>query len=290
VAHSNTIVPHDQRPAIQPRLFSLPKPTALPRFWMDNDPYGTYFLDALSCIFPGGERFFVKSVLDFQNQVTDLRLKREARAFCGQEAVHGQQHEAFNEWSADFGLGLAEMTRKEEAHMLRALSKLPKIKRLAVTAALEHMTAIMGNALLNSPTVMEKMHPDVRALWVWHSIEEIEHKAVAHEVYYAVGGTHWGRYIAMFFAFNGLMSRAFLLTAILAWREGQLFNFRSMKRFMGTLVGSGYAGRVWKGLMEYFSADFHPWQIDDRTLLAEFLPQVMGYVPVRSQPAVDTAV
>ena len=290
MAHSHKIVPHDQRPVIQPRLFSLPKPTDLPRYWMDNDPYTTHLLNALSCIFPGGERFFVKSVLDYQNQLAEQSLKRDARAFCGQEAVHGQQHEAFNEWSADFGLGLAELTRKEEAHMLRRLSKLPKINRLAVTAALEHMTAIMGNALLNSPTVMEKMHPQVRALWVWHAIEEIEHKAVAHEVYYAVGGNHSGRYVAMVFAFIGLISRAFLLTGILLHREKQLFNFRSMLRFANNLIGSGYAGRVWSGLKEYFHANFHPWQIDDRALLAEYLPQVTGYVPVRAQPATQTAV
>ena len=282
MAKQLTTIPPQERPSIQIRHFSLPEAKDIPRYWMDNNPATTHFLHALSCIFPGGERFFVKSVLAYQSDLTDPRLKREARQFCGQEAIHGQQHEAFNSWDSELNLRLAQMTRIAEEKILSRLSKLSKRHQLAMTVALEHITAIMGHALLMSPDLMQRMDPRIRPLWIWHAIEEIEHKAVAHEIFYSVGGQHRERYVALIYGALGLTDAWIRIMSRLMWRDGKLFDLKSYYHWIKLLHKTGFLRHVWLGFKDYFRHDFHPWQTDDRALLERFIPQVGPYVPQRS--------
>ena len=46
----------------------------IPRFWLDNDAFKTRFFDAMSLIFPPGEKFFMVTVRDFRDRVTDPKL------------------------------------------------------------------------------------------------------------------------------------------------------------------------------------------------------------------------
>ncbi len=57
----------------------------------------TTFLGALSLLFPEGETFFVQSVKQHRDAITDPELAREVVGFIGQEAMDGKQHRAFNE-------------------------------------------------------------------------------------------------------------------------------------------------------------------------------------------------
>ncbi len=273
-----SVVPRAQRPDIQPRNFDMPLGDDTPRYFANNDPYLTHFMNALSCIFPGGERFFVSSVLAYQKQVTDPELKRQVRQFCAQESIHGQQHEAFNRWTEKYGLGMAEMTKDYEAILLKTSKRESKLSKLAMTAALEHVTAILGHALLSTPEVQKRMHPSVLQLWMWHAIEEIEHKAVAFDVYQEMGGSYIRRVGQLLGATMGLALSAIILMTILLWRDRQLFNVRSFFRFILIFWETGYAATAWRGYREYFRRDFHPWQTDDRDLLNTYLPDVGKYV------------
>lgn len=67
----------------------------VPRYWEDDNPYLTHMLNAMSCIFPGGERFFVASVQHYSGQVQDKDLLRDIRRFSAQEALHGQEHAVY---------------------------------------------------------------------------------------------------------------------------------------------------------------------------------------------------
>jgi predicted metal-dependent hydrolase len=49
----------------------------LSKDWLDNDPFKTAFFNALSMSFPAGERFFIDSVRNYQDEVKDPKLKKE---------------------------------------------------------------------------------------------------------------------------------------------------------------------------------------------------------------------
>src|SRR3954451_7083741 len=66
-------------------------------FAADGDLIQSHLAASLSAVFPDGEDFFVRSVRNFRDEITDPELKRQVAGFIGQEAVHGREHRAFND-------------------------------------------------------------------------------------------------------------------------------------------------------------------------------------------------
>src|SRR3546814_17330762 len=67
--------------------------------------------------------------------------------------------------------------------MLALTKGRPEILNLAATMALEHFTAMMEHEFLINSRHFAKTDPEVRSMWRWHAIEEIEHKGVAFDVW-----------------------------------------------------------------------------------------------------------
>ena len=55
---------------------------------------------------------------------------------------------------------------------------------LTGTCALEHFTSTIAAELLQNPEIQAMFQDDTMYhLWMWHAVEENEHKAVAFDVY-----------------------------------------------------------------------------------------------------------
>lgn len=146
---------------------------------------------ALSSLFPDGEDFFVRSVRRYRDQITDPALRKQVAGFIGQEAVHGREHRVLNDRLDELGYKtvkpMERFTRRGLAFRERVA---PPIANLAATAALEHFTATLAELLLSSEEMRNRFgHDAIRDVFVWHALEESEHKAVAFDVYKAVGGS-----------------------------------------------------------------------------------------------------
>ncbi|HEY6464071.1 MAG TPA: metal-dependent hydrolase, partial [Polyangiaceae bacterium] len=169
-------------------------PEVVPRAWYGGDPHLTTFWNALSLLFPEGERFFVESVRRFRDRIEDPEQRAAIDAFVAQEAMHGKGHRAFNDMVRARGQGAAERAEKGLRRLLGlARATLSARGQLAVTCALEHFTAILAEQLLTREEHRDAGHESVRPLWVWHALEESEHKAVAFDVYRAIGGGYGRR-------------------------------------------------------------------------------------------------
>src|SRR2546423_13806722 len=151
----------------------------VPRDWCAGDAYQTTFMLALSLLFPEGERFFVESVKQHASCVTTDALRRDVAGFIGQEAMHGREHRAFNELIVAHGYTAAPKIDAALGRLLRFVRRvLSPRSQLAVTCALEHFTAMLAEQLLASDKMRSNIDPSVRRLWIWHALEESEHKAV----------------------------------------------------------------------------------------------------------------
>src|SRR5699024_4378992 len=92
------------RPAILPRRIKFAyKGLVDTRYWYDDDPVLTHFMNVLSVTFPDGERFFVDAVRALRDRIDDAERQKEISGFIGQEAMHSLEHKAFNELMANKG-------------------------------------------------------------------------------------------------------------------------------------------------------------------------------------------
>ena len=162
----------------------------LPRhFAVDGDLIHSHVGACLSALFPDGEDFFVRSVRHYRDQIEDPDLKRDVAGFIGQEAVHGREHRVLNDRLAELGYPTKRIERFTKAALGLRERIAPASSNLAATAALEHFTATLAELLLTNEETRNLFgDPAVRELFVWHALEESEHKAVAFDVYEAVGG------------------------------------------------------------------------------------------------------
>ncbi len=241
-------------------------PQAIRRHYFANSPVMSHLLTALSSTFPIGEQFFVHSVRNVRDKVKDENLQAQIAAFIGQEAMHSKAHAEFNAaWrSEDYNLDRfqAWLARKDDY----AKNLHPKIQ-LAITCAFEHFTALLGGYILRHPEVLATLDEDAAKLWVWHAIEEIEHRAVAFDVYQAVYGDDKIRRMIMRSVTTGFAS----LTLYSATRLFLQDKKKSLPKVGGNIFGFYLLGKMFLQLapeyLAYFKRDFHPSEIDYTKLI-----------------------
>ena len=237
----------------------------IPKYWMGGDVFRTRFCDALSTIFPEGERFFISCVRDFRDQVTDPQLLAEIKDFIRQEGQHGIIHSQFNAHLTRQGIRVDRMERFMKWWLFDVIRKyLPKKHTLAVTAASEHLTAIMAEAMFQRKTVMGEANPRMFAMFAWHAMEEMEHKAVAFDVMQKVAKVGYLRRVlalvetTLAFNFNVLSFTNAMLRrdGFSRWQRVKLF-----AKGLGWVYGPGglFMG-CWRSYLRYYKPGFHPWQ------------------------------
>ena len=243
-----------------------------PRYWYDNDPFKTHYFNALSSTFPVGERFFIKSVRHYEDQITKESLKTQVKNFVGQEGHHSIEHDVHIRLLLDQGYkGISRFERIDKVLLDTMNRRLPRFA-LAATIALEHFTAILADEILRHPDRwIVPMHPDMQVLWRWHAIEETEHKAVAFDVYQENVGSYGLRVTAMIVETFGLLADVFFRTAYFLWKDGLFWKPKIWMHGVSFVWGKNGALRsVFREYFKFYRRDFHPWQHNNYHFIKEF--------------------
>ena len=257
-----TITPRDRR---------FGRGTTQARWWMGGDPVASAFYNALSATFPKGEAFFVESVREFR-EGTPERLEREIKAFVTQEVMHSREHVQFNKRAAEAGYDISPLEARLEWRLSITRAR-PPIVNLAATMCLEHFTAILAHQLLKNPRHLKGAAPEDAALWRWHSIEEIEHKAVAYDTWLHAtrDWTRWKRWkvkakVMLFVTRNFVVDRTFGTLELL--RQDGITGARAVARMLWfAWVRPGMLRKILGAWLAFFLPGFHPWRLDDRALI-----------------------
>ena len=241
-----------------------------PKYWCANDPAITHYFTGLSTLFPEGESYFVRSVRELREHAKlNEALDREISAFIGQEAMHSKEHHAFHISAQQHGMN-PESLEKATGIVLKGLEKVFSKKwNLLVTVGLEHYTAVLVVSMME--TVNEYMtDKTIRDLWLWHSVEETEHKAVAFDLYEYLYGNGLNAYLPRVTIFTlslilitGLST---IYQIVLMKRDKQLSNLKTWQNFFN------FAAKQYKTFIpkffEYYRYDFHPNQTNEKNLVA----------------------
>jgi predicted metal-dependent hydrolase len=243
-------------------LIDLAEPFA--RDWNGGDAFRTAFFNALSMSFPVGEQFFIDSVRQGVKALpaeAQQRFAGEVQGFVGQEATHRRVHGLFNGQLALQGHVNAWETRIRQR--LKRLDGADARHTVAVTAATEHLTAILSKHLLNHPEALDGAEPRLRTMWLWHAAEESEHRSTAFDVYLALGGNEawrrrWFRIVTAFFVMDVMRQTLRNLR-----HDGQLGRWATWRSAARYLFGPHGLVRETVGPWRaYLRAGFHPAQQD----------------------------
>jgi predicted metal-dependent hydrolase len=251
----------------------------LEKHYVDGDLVMSHVVAVLSATFPPGEDFFVRSVRSFNDQITDPELKKQVAGFIGQEVTHGREHRELNRRLQEIGYPTHRVARLVKWSLADAEKRLPPKMRLAYTAALEHYTATIAEALLTKPEAQALLgDTEVRSILLWHALEESEHKAVAFDAYRAVGGSEgmriWGFRI-MTVGLLGLVLIATVLSMLLTDRS--TYHPVRLVRSIARLRHSPFIERdVIQHLRAYTRKGFHPDDVDSTELLARWTEELFG--------------
>lgn len=268
--------PLGARVGIPPRRVAMNLEDTRSKHWYADDAFLTAYWSAFSVLLPEGEQFFVRAVKHYRDQITDEDLKAGIAGFIGQEALHTQGHQVLNAYIENHKLP-AERLEKQLRFLLDAVGKIHPRLNLAATICLEHFTALLGEQLLAEQDHHDAINTDVRPLWMWHALEETEHKAVAWDVYQQTGGSYAVRVATMGLTTVILGAVMAYATASILQADGKLFDVRNNARGFLSLFGrQGRMTRLLPKFLDFFKPGFHPNDHDTNALVAEWRERLFG--------------
>jgi len=263
-----------ERNEIPVRKLSLPFDGSIPRHWFGGNAMQTHVFNGLNLVFPEGERFFVRSVMDHVSQIEDRGLLAQVKGFAGQEGHHAHEHERYFSTLREQGYQIDGFLGRFTKFNRFCSRYLPAVFRLAVTAGAEHYTATLGAFTLRNSRLGEA-HPVMRRLITWHAVEEIEHKSVAFDVLHEVNDSYLLRTAGFVFATAVLLGWAAVGTRMLLRQDGiGRAEARAMLRDLDRRDNGAMRRAIRAGVMAYFRRDFHPSENDDLELAHSYLGEI----------------
>ncbi|GAA3191624.1 metal-dependent hydrolase [Actinocorallia longicatena] len=247
--------------------------TSLPAHWVPGEPLATHVMNVLHLLLPAGERWFVEVFKQSLPLIQDEKLRRDVLGFIGQEAMHARAHTGVLEHFTATGLDCTPFTDQVEWFFGRVLGDRPGLRggtatewlveRLAIIAAIEHVTAFMGDWILNADGLDRAgTDPTMLDMLRWHGAEEVEHRSVAFDLFTHVDGRYRRRVQAM--TITGPM-------LLMLWRRGVRFFYatdpalRHLSRpKLGDLKDTAARGvtpaisHVNRKIAAYYSPRYHP--------------------------------
>lgn len=261
------------------------------KYYVRDNVFMTHFTNSLHILFPEGEKFFIRSIQNYADQIKDdKKLQAEVRDFSGQEGVHQKLHRDFWKVMEEQGVDVKGFA---DFYHLSTWGTLEKwfykvaghdnaaLFTLGITSALEHFTATYGDTFFkNEAYIKDSIPEEMYLLLGWHAAEEIEHKNVSYDVYQKVSGNYPVRAAAMLFSTAMLLAYAYGGTAYLVAKDKDAELSRLPKDFFDFIfkfdMGLTELG-FYKGWIKYFDPNFHPSQDENFHYAEDFFRKHAAY-------------
>jgi predicted metal-dependent hydrolase len=243
-------------------------------YWLAGDPVGTAVFNALSLTFPDGERLFMDAVRHYRDEAT-AKLAEDVKGFIAQEAIHSREHHQLNALIDPARYPVAGILDDVRARIAQSRAGGP-MRMLITTISLEHFTAMMADVHAQSQDVFEGVKPEIERLWRWHAMEETEHKGVAYDVFLRATQA-WSplrrylrRCIAM--AVITLLFTANIAKHAVRLLEADGYSARKAQKAVNIYLWKkpGVFSRGWRQYFAWYRPGFHPWDHDNRALVADW--------------------
>jgi predicted metal-dependent hydrolase len=168
---------------IEVRRLQFPFDQGIDPLLSELAPSLSYMLVGLSVMIPYLEPYLIRTMKTAKQQVTDPGLRRAMELFSEQEGQHYRQHMRFNQaLKLRDRAPLTALEAELDADYKRFSRKRSLRFNLAYAEGFEAITLAFGLFVLRYD-LTDALEEQVRELFVWHLVEELEHRTVAFDVY-----------------------------------------------------------------------------------------------------------
>jgi predicted metal-dependent hydrolase len=166
----------------------------VPWEWNPQNPGFSFYMNATSVIAICFEQMIVAAVQEAKPLITDPEVAAEATAFLRQEAQHSSMHRKHVTALIKRYPGL-QQTLDAAVASFDDITATKSLKfRLAYIADLEATFTPSFKLMLDNEASLFRGGDDrVASLFMWHFVEEVEHRSSALVIYGAVVGEAWYR-------------------------------------------------------------------------------------------------
>lgn len=252
------------------------------KFYRHNELSSAYF-HALSIFLTFGEDLVIDTARHHRKLLKDPELKRRVTSLIGQEAVHSKLHDEFNDTLEEYRYPLNLYRFLADKVFEYGFKRMPNRMQLSMMAGIEHYTAVISQFMMEHEEIFYTSGDDKqRALWMWHMMEESEHKDIAYDVYEELSGDYALRQAGFALA---SITIAFLVAlggaAIPPIRRPR--NLISPRYWKDVARGAalmwgpkgGVFGSSLGHLLDYLRRDFHPNDHDTREHLEYYKEKLL---------------
>jgi len=240
--------------------------------WSQSKPDFAVFINALGVHVPYFERFLVKVMRAYRDQIQDEELLEDVQAIIGQESHHAFNFVAWTKVLCERYPNLARLDQHAKEYFETALTNRSKKFKIGFTAGYETFTFLGGMIILNRyEELMGTADPTIRALWVWHQVEEVEHGAVAFDFYKAFyPDKEWYRRLMVVTAFLHISWETFKAFAHMVNVEGVYRKpsraFSAWRFFFGFARDLAYS--AWPVMARSYHPRNHPFCHEQQNAIA----------------------
>jgi predicted metal-dependent hydrolase len=159
-----------------------------------GNPYWGNFINLITMIGPGFERYFIKAIREAMPRIKNPRVKADADLFCQQEAQHARAHLAHLKVLTSKYPGLDETSKAVTASYERLLASKPLQFHLGYAATVELAFGPSAKFMINHrDALFAGGDARIASFILWHLVEEFEHRNAAYDVYKDVVGSYFYR-------------------------------------------------------------------------------------------------
>ncbi|MGH1493949.1 MAG: metal-dependent hydrolase [Acidimicrobiales bacterium] len=258
--------------------------------WTPNRPEFSCAANSISLLMPSIEPYFVRSV---RSAIPELPAERASvcQAYVAQEAQHHRQHVRFNKILIEAYPALATVDSLADRCYRGVESRRSAQFSRAFAAGSETIAYSAARwAAANRVELFGSADEVPASLFLWHLAEEVEHKSVAHDVYWELYRTR--RLARTRLAAATVVSLLMLVvfvamgTTAMLWAERRLH--RPMSWFHLTRWGIGFAFELLSNLAMSLLPSHHPNDFTDPTWYEVWLQEYDaedGTLPIWTQAA-----
>jgi len=254
-----------------------------PKFYLNTELASAYFA-SLSIFLTFGEDLVIDTARYHRDLVQDPLLKQRVTALIGQEAIHSKMHNELNDALLEVDYPVQLFRTWAGWVFDYGFNRLPQPMKLSLMAGIEHFTAVLAEYMMKHEEIFFSSRDEKqRAIWMWHMLEESEHKDIAYDVFQALSNNYALRIAGFFPALITiliLISAASLMVPF--YREPKNLirwsYWRELPYSFSLIFGlkDGVYGSTMQHIFDYLRPDFHPNDHDTSAYLSYYKEKLLN--------------